>query len=270
MPRMRPKTGRGCFFALALVAGAFFLPGCCGSGGHMMNEAGEPQPYLDPLWDVVNSAFPGALPDEVTIRLIDKPRSSFDEKKNTISISQSYGPMVSRGKVCLGLTHLALHALSGGDTGEPGRCFDNDVRFLEYAVASYMDRVGGGGLERELPDAYSVAARLFREGELAPSLIRNWQAFVCRGQWADQFGEWNLDGMQSMLTLGYYLVHVRQWQLEDLGGVFERLRDKSVPLESAFMAELGVDLAGVLQEWKGHVLERAAPAGIVDENEEGT
>jgi hypothetical protein len=255
---MDSRAKKGAPLRVAAIA-AFLLGalGCSTVEGYMVDDAGQRIASLDSLWEVVNDAFSGALPKPVTVRLIDATHSGFDIESNAVMISRSFSAQVSRGKVCMGLTHLALHRLTGGDERNKGRCFDNDVRFLEYAVATYMDRIAAGSMEQERPQSFAVAARLVQEGKLSVALLRNWEAFCYKGRWADQFEEWNLEGLQALLTLTCFFVNEKGWELKDLGRVFARLEDRDLSLDAAFFQELGADLNAALGEWQSYVVEVA-------------
>jgi len=234
---------------------------CAAPTARVVDETGHPVASLDSIWELVDSAFPGGLEKGVVVRLIDKDHSGFDIEQNAVVVSRSYSPTVSRGKVCMGLTHLALHRLSGGDAQRKGRCFDDDKRFLEYAVATYMDRTAAGSIEKELIESYTIAARLFREKKMSVPLLRSWEAFCYQGRWADQFEEWNLEGLRTLLSLGHFLVNEKNFLLEDLGRVFEELASEGVTLEQAFLSALGVDMNVTLVEWREEVLEKATQIG---------
>jgi len=230
---------------------------CTAPSARIVDDTGHPIASLDSIWELVNGAFPGGLEKGVVVRLIDKDHSGFDIEQNAVVVSRSYSATVSRGKVCMGLTHLALHRLSGGDAQRKGRCFDDDKRFLEYAIATYMDRTAAGSFEKELSESHSIAGRLFREKKMSLPLLRSWEAFCYRGRWADQFEEWNLEGLRALLSLGHFLVNEKNFLLEDLGQVFEELAREGVTLEQAFLSALGADMNVVLAEWRGVVLKKA-------------
>ncbi len=247
--------------AAALALGLLCSWSCAAPTARIVDETGHPVASLDSIWELVNSTFPGGLEKGVVVRLIDKNHSGFEIEQNAVVVSRSYPPAVSRGKVCMGLTHLALHRLSGGDEKRKGRCFDDDKRFLEYAVASYMDRTAAGSLGKELHRSYDIASRLFREQKLSVPLLRSWEAFCYQGRWADQFEEWNLEGLGALLTLGHFLVNEKNWLLADLGRVFEELAEEEVTLEQAFFSVLGADMNATLLEWREHVMESAGRTG---------
>ena len=234
---------------------------CAAPAARIVDETGHPIASLDSLWELVDGAFPGGLDKGIVVRLIDRDHSGFDIEQNAVVVSRSYTPTVSRGKVCMGLTHLALHRLSGGDAERKGRCFDDDKRFLEYAVATYMDRTAAGSLEKELSESHAIAARLLREEKLSVPLLRSWEAFCYQGRWADQFEEWNLEGLRALLSLGHFLVNEKNWLLEDLGRVFEELANDETTLEQAFFSALGADMNVILVEWCEEVLEKVTQIG---------
>jgi|GEM_PF-2473447 len=247
--------------AVLLVVGA----GCTATGSHMIDTENRPLPSFESLWEVVDGALPGALPVTVTVELIDGPHAAFDIERNAIMVSKFLRSDVARGKICMELTHLALHRLSGGDRTRRGRCFDNDKRFLEYALAVYMDRTQAGSLNNELREAYPLAARLFERKELSLDLLRDWDAFCYRGLWADQYREWNLDGLQVLVTLGHFVFQEKMWTWQDMSRVFGELSVPGTTLDGAFAKVLGADLDIALREWELLVRERGARMKALDE-----
>ena len=242
--------------AAMLLGGA--AAGCAGVKDHIVDAGGQPLPYYDFLWLEVDRAFPDTLPDRVCVKLIEGGFSRFDITRNEVFVSNRFSEQVRRGKICLGLTHLALHRLSGGTERMYGRCFDNDVRFLEHSLASYMDRRVGGQLDGELEESYRIAARLFSEKKLEPGFLRDWRSFCYRGNLADQQQDWNLEGMRALLTLGRFLLET--WRFSELGEIFSGL-DGDATLEEAVKQALGMELGVILEDWKRDVLKRAAGAG---------
>ena len=224
-----------------------------GGSGHFVNANGQALTEFDYLWEEVDKVFPGALPRTVKLVWVGGLNASFMIDSNAIGIPTSLQSNVRRGKICRELTHLALHYLSGGDAERPGRCFDNDVVFLEQAVAGYMDRKAAGLLEEELEEASALAARMFREDGVTVMDLRDWESFFYRGYWTDQSREWNVDGMRALVTLGDYLE--RSYTLSLTAGVFERLAD-DLTLDEAVSAVLKRDLALLLEDWRDEVLAR--------------
>lgn len=241
------------FFPAALLLAV--ITGCAVQGQHIVDARGEPMPQYDCLWLEVDRAFPGTLPDQVCMKLIEGGYSRFDITCDEVHVSNRFSMQVRRGKICLELTHLALHRLSGGTNQKYGRCFENDVRFLEHSLATYMDRRVGGHLESELEESYRIAARLFQEGKLEQALLRDWKNFCYRGHLADQQQDWNLDGMRALLTLGRFLLGT--WRFSELGAIFQELDGEST-LDDAVQRALGMELSVILEDWKRDVLERAA------------
>lgn len=256
-------------FVAALAVLALAAAGCGTTGTGLVDQDGNPLPTLDPVWKLVHDSFPGGLEDQVTIRLIERTHSGFDIESGSILISRSYEPTVKRGKVAMGLTHLALNRLSGGEGPRRGRCFDNDVRFLEYALAIYMDRKAAGSMERELPGSYAAAARLIENGGISTAAVRDWEVFCYRGRWADQYEEWNLEGLSALMTLGQYLIEVLRLRTKDLGRVFEILAEDYQTLDRAYREVFGADLNETLEAWQRHVLD-TAPRVADDDDPQGS
>lgn len=225
--------------------------GATGGGAHFINSQGKPLREMDHLWEEVNAVFPGALPGHVKLVWTGGLHSTFMIETHSIGIPSNMKSHIRQGKVCRMLTHLALHRLSGGDNNSPGRCFDNDVAFLEQAIAGYLDRKAAGLVEEERIAAGRMAAELFRTGELRLAELRDWEAFYYRGYWSDQFREWNLDGLRALFSLGDYLD--RRMGLSSFGPVFQALADDK-SLDEAVRDVLGVELDMVLSDWRDEVL----------------
>lgn len=221
--------------------------------GHFYNTNGRPLREMDRLWDEVNNHFPGALPTQVKLVWVGGLHSSFMIDSGAIGIPSHMKSSIRRGKICRMLTHLALHELSGGDETNPGRCFDNDVVFLEQAIAGYLDRKAAGLLEEEREAADRIAAEIFRTKGWVIDDLRDWEAFYYRGFWSDQFREWNLEGLRALFSLGDYLE--RTIGLAAFGPVFETLGDGRT-LDEAVREELGTDLGELLRAWQAAVLDR--------------
>ncbi len=247
----------------------FSLPGCGSTKGRIVDMQGRPSAELNYLWEEVDRIFPGALPDQVTLVFTERDYSGFDEKKNSVILSRNFLPSVIPGKICLGLTHLALHRMSGGDNQNPGRCFDNDIRFLEFTVALYMEYRVRDDFEKELEKAYGLAAHLFEEKSLSLLDLRDWNSFYYRGLWTDESGEWNLEGGKALLTLGRYFLE--RWPFSRIGEIFELLGDREMTLEDAVREALDIEVTEIFEGWKEDVLERASrirnPPGSSKEKE---
>ena len=235
---------------------AFFvltLAGCKSSSVHFVEPGGRSLQEVDYLWLEVDKVFPKALPERVILLQVSSPHSSFMIETNTIGIPSGLKTNIRRGKICRELTHLALHNLSGGDRTTRGHCFDNDVVFLEQAVAGYLDRKTSGILEQELEAASRIAARMFRAGELGFLALRDWESFYYRGYWSDQFEEWNIQGLRALTTLGDYFE--RNYSLSTLAPVFKLLgSDRS--LDDAVKEVFKTDLDTLLTEWREEILAR--------------
>ncbi|MHC4942861.1 MAG: hypothetical protein ACYTG7_07545 [Planctomycetota bacterium] len=246
---------RGRAEAVCLTS-AFFVVlavglGCSAPAGHFVNPKGQSLLEMDHLWEEVDEVFPGALPRRVKLVWVGGLHSSFMIDTNAIGVPSHMKSNIRQGKICRMLTHLALHRLSGGDTKTPGRCFDNDVVFLEQAIAGYLDRKGAGILEVEQQESAALAARMFRDGSLTLSLLRDWEAFYYRGFWSDQYKEWNLDGLRALVSLGDYLE--RTVTLSRMGAVFQGL-DEDITLDASVLEHLGMSLDTLLNGWREEVL----------------
>jgi hypothetical protein len=238
------------------LAGLVLVLAGCGSssgGGHFVNTKGQMLSEFDYLWEQVNEVFPGALPRTVKLVWVGGLNASFMIDSSAIGIPTMLQSNIRRGKICRELTHLALHYLSGGDTQRPGRCFDNDVAFLEQALAGYMDRKGAGVLEEDLEAASNLAADLFRNEGLKVMDLRDWETFFYRGYWTDQFHEWNMDGLRALTTLGDYME--RNFTLSLTAGVFRKL-DDDLSLDQAVKEVLNVELELMLEDWRDEILAR--------------
>lgn len=237
---------------LFLFASLSLITGCSAPKGHFVNSQGQPLLEMDYLWESVNDIFPEALPQRVKLVWVSGPHSSFMIDSNAIGIPAHMKSHIRRGKICRELTHLALHRLSGGDSKIPGRCFDNDIAFLEQAIAGYIDRSTADILDDELDETRAQAAAMFRNGELSLADLRDWESFFYRGFWSDQYTKWNLRGLRVLVTLGDYLE--RTYGLNKLGPAFELLADDST-LDSAMEETLGVKLETILRAWRDELLE---------------
>ncbi|MBU0756217.1 MAG: hypothetical protein KJ645_13835 [Planctomycetes bacterium] len=228
------------------------LGGCSStSPGHFHNANGRPLHEMDRLWEEVDSVFPGALPQQVKLVWVGGLHSSFMIEDGAIGIPSHMKSHIRRGKICRMLTHLALHALSGGDRIDPGRCFDNDVVFLEQAIAGYLDRKAAGLIEEERGEADRLAAEMFRTEGWTPDDLRDWETFYYRGYWSDQFQEWNLEGLRTLFSLGDYLE--RTFGLSAFGPVFQALAEGG-SLDVAVRDVLGTELHALLEAWRDEVL----------------
>jgi hypothetical protein len=243
-----------------------FILGCAGPEGHFVDSGGMPRTEVDYLWEEVNRVFPDALPEQVKLVMVSGPHATFMIESNAIGIPTAYPSRLRRGKVCRTLTHLALHYLSGGDDKRPGRCFDNDVVFLEQAVAGYMDHKGAERLKEALESSTRLAAGMIREGGLTALQLRDWETFYYRGFWSDQFRSWNIEGLRALETLGDYLA--RTYGLGSVGRVFERLGDDR-SLDEAVREVFQLEVETLLNRWQEDVLARAAVLGEEEEEESG-
>ncbi len=249
------------FFFLAMLV---LVAGCKTNSGHFLAPDGRPLRDLDYLWEEVDTVFPGALPDKVTFQLVDGPHAVFMIESNSIGIPAMFKPEIRRGKICRTLTHLALHSLSGGDKDSPGRCFDNDVVFLRQAIAGYMDRKATGFLQDEVEAASLQAATMFRESKLSSLALRDWESFFYRGYWADQYREWNIDGIEALLSLGEYLE--RSYGLSAFALVFAQL-GKGGSLDKVMKKVLGMNVDALVSAWREDVFSRYPEKDRLQEEE---
>ncbi len=198
--------------------------------------------------------------DAARVALSEVPalHATFMIENNSIGIPAGLKSHIRRGKISRELTHLALHSLSGGDRDVPGRCFDNDVVFLEQAVAGYMDRKAADLLEEGLEEADRLAVELFGKEGFSLHDLRDWETFYYRGFWSDQYREWNIDGLRIMTSLGDYFE--RNYGLSSLGPVFEGLGDGAM-LDEAVREVYSRELESLLEEWRQEVLERVTETG---------
>ncbi|MFH2000548.1 MAG: hypothetical protein ABIK28_12755 [Planctomycetota bacterium] len=240
--------------------------GCSSPKGHFINSQGQPLLEMDYLWEDLNEVFPGALPQRVKIVWVSGLHSSFMIDSNAIGIPSHMKSHIRRGKICRELTHLALHSLSGGDSKTPGRCFDNDIAFLEQAIAGYIDRRAADILDKELAAARVQAAGMFRNNTLSITDLRDWESFFFRGFWSDQYTQWNLDGLRILMTLGDYLE--RNIGLSKMVPVFESLGEGH-SLDQAFSDVLKTRLDTHLKAWRDELLA-AVPDAAVEPEEKNT
>jgi hypothetical protein len=234
--------------------------------GHFYNTSGKALREMDHLWEEVDTVFPGALPERVKLVWVGGLHSSFMIDENAIGIPSNMMSHIRRGKICRMLTHLALHRLSGGGPSAPGRCFDNDVVFLEQAIAGYMDRKAAGLIDVEKVEATRLAAEMFRDKSMSEADLRDWEAFYYRGYWSDQFTEWNLEGLRALFSLGEYLE--RSYGISRFGPVFEALDDEEESLDHAVQEIMGMSLKEMLKAWKEEVLA-SMPAEADEQGAEG-
>ena len=250
----------------AVLSAALAAGGCSTSQGpHILGPSGASMPQMEYLWNMVNDYFPGALPRKVHLVQIQGPHASFMIDTDSIGIPEGLKNNVRRGKVCRELTHLALHHLSGGDEEKPGRCFDNDVVFLEQAVAGFMDRKAAELLDKELAEVNPLAAKKFRDGSLSIHDLRDWESFFYRGYWSDQYKEWNLEGLRIMTSFGEYLD--RTYGLSALGPVFKDLGRGST-LNEAMKKHLGRTVEEILLDWRRELLDRVPEKAVPKDQDE--
>ena len=114
----------------------------------------------------------------------------------------------------------------------------------------------------------AAAARLIESGGISVAAVRDWEVFCYRGRWADQYEEWNLEGLRALLTLGLYLVDVLQLRTKDLAKVFESLAGDYQSLDGAYREVFGADLNVTLEAWQRHVLD-TAPRVADDDDPQG-
>lgn len=245
----------------ALLA-VMLLFGCTAPKHHFITPDGRPLQEMDYLWEMVDKVFPEALPHNVTLVWVNTPHSSFMIESDSIGIPLRFKSHIRRGKICRELTHLALHYLSGGEPNNRGKCFDNDVVFLEQAIAGYMDRKGTGLLEEGVESSGKTAARLFRSSEMTLLGLRDWETFFWRGRWSDQYKEWNLEGLEALVSLGDYLE--RSYGLSTFAPVFESLAEGTT-LDRAVREVLLLDIEQLLNEWQDDVLARHPEESAVPE-----
>lgn len=245
-----------CMMRYGWLAALVLLFAGCGSssgGGHFVNTKGQSLSEFDYLWEQVNEVLPGALPRTVKLIWVGGLNSSFMIDSFAIGIPTYLQSNIRRGKICRELTHLALHNLSGGDAQRPGRCFDNDVVFLEQSIAGYMDRKAASLLEEDLEEASKLAAAMFRKDGLLVMDLRDWESFFYRGYWTDQSREWNMDGLRALVTLGDFLE--RNYTLSLTAGVFAKLAD-DYTLDQAVKEVLNAELELLLEDWRDEILAR--------------